>query len=489
MKTRLDSKISTAFSAALMLLASAGRADETVQSMDSMPNPPRAAEAPAEGAFTLEARYACAAQNNRNTSNAVNTLASTQLFLDYHIKFNDNSTQWYRIVAPGQAVLTSKSKPFSCQRKVVTNQQTGFNGKTCSNAGASFCAHGTGNVQYVCDHRHHPQGGTVHDFIITGSTVSSASSHPASGGNPQIGHADCELGKPSKGTGVSRWTRAEVVCRHQATVDFSSSVSVLKSANGVNWSSAGATNTVGNRGRVITQIPSLGLRKASQILQYKLHQDVAANASSCGYGGCDGDVSFREIQQVATAGRVSVAVAPFAMDNSCGAYHSPLMAFFKGEKMPEFTGISRFSMGDSAETYSWPEEGSQGSFVAIDSHGDRSIRDESQLFGNNDSSSNGFEALAVHDQNKDGLIDASDAVFPKLLLWNDKNGDSVAQKAEVRSMKEAGVVSFSLAFNPNSSVELEGRALIKQSSTFSYKTSKGKLEVGGVFDIWFKGSK
>ncbi len=487
MKTRLDSWISTAFSAALMLLPSAGRADETVQSMDSMPNPPRAAEAPAEGAFTLEARYSCAAQNNRNTSNAANTLSSTTLFLDYKIKFNDNSTEWYRVAGPGTLLLTSKSSAFSCLRQVAANAQTGFNGNTCSAGGASFCAHGTGNVQYVCDSRHHPQGGTLHDFVI-GSTVTSMMTHAASGGNPQISHVDCELGKPSRAIG-NRRTRAEVVCRHQALQDLSTSVSVLKSADGVNWSLAGAANTVAERGRLIAQIPTLGTRKATQILEYKLTQDVAANASNCGFGGCDGPVSFRPIQTLATAKRVSVAVAPFAMDLSCGAYHSPLMAFFKGEKMPEFTGVSSFSMGNKDETYSWPEKGSQGSFVAIDSHGDRSIRDESQLFGNNDSSSNGFEALAVHDQNKDGVIDASDAVFEKLLLWNDRNSDSVAQKGEVRSMKEAGVVSFSLAFNPNSSIELEGRALIKQSSTFSYKTSKGKLEVGRVFDIWFKGSK
>ncbi len=52
---------------------------------------------------------------------------------------------------------------------------------------------------------------------------------------------------------------------------------------------------------------------------------------------------------------------------------------------------------------------------------------------------NGFEALAQYDLNDDGVIDENDAIFDKLMVWVDANGDGVSDKGELKTLKELGV--------------------------------------------------
>ena len=62
------------------------------------------------------------------------------------------------------------------------------------------------------------------------------------------------------------------------------------------------------------------------------------------------------------------------------------------------------------------------------------IDDGSELFGNQTILSNGrqavdgYQALAELDDNKDGIIDASDTSWSKLLVWID-NGDDIIRIA------------------------------------------------------------
>ena len=56
----------------------------------------------------------------------------------------------------------------------------------------------------------------------------------------------------------------------------------------------------------------------------------------------------------------------------------------------------------------------------------------------------GFQALSQYDSNGDGIIDESDELYSKLLIWHDKNSDGVSQDSELISLKNAGIKTISL---------------------------------------------
>jgi hypothetical protein len=167
----------------------------------------------------------------------------------------------------------------------------------------------------------------------------------------------------------------------------------------------------------------------------------------------------------------------------CGAFYSPLMLFFDDE-LPDFSGSSRFSLHkDQTGKIYWPEANSPGYFLVLDEKNDSKIIDGNQLFGDNEKFENGFANLSSHDLNKDQIIDAKDKVFKKLKLWQDKNGDGIAQASELKRLSQMDVTSISLKFI-NETKKFGDRAEYKQKSTFQFK--KGAVEKKGhVIDIWF----
>jgi hypothetical protein len=54
---------------------------------------------------------------------------------------------------------------------------------------------------------------------------------------------------------------------------------------------------------------------------------------------------------------------------------------------------------------------------------------------------NGFEALAALDQNRDGVVDALDPAFAELKVWRDRNGDGVSLPDELQTLSEAGITA------------------------------------------------
>lgn len=105
---------------------------------------------------------------------------------------------------------------------------------------------------------------------------------------------------------------------------------------------------------------------------------------------------------------------------------------------------------------SWTEAGSTNGWLALDRNGNGRIDSAKELFGNitdqpPSKTPNGYRALAVFDSpdhggNGDGVIDAKDAVWPKLLVWIDANHDGISQKNELHSLEEVGIQQIRLGY-------------------------------------------
>lgn len=108
-------------------------------------------------------------------------------------------------------------------------------------------------------------------------------------------------------------------------------------------------------------------------------------------------------------------------------------------------------------------------FLAIDRNGNGAIDDGTELFGDQNGAANGFEELKKYDSNGDGVINAKDKEFSKLLLFKD-NGDGRTQAGELSSLSSAGITELSLNYT-NVSMRASGGNSIGQIA--SYRKADG----------------
>jgi hypothetical protein len=101
-----------------------------------------------------------------------------------------------------------------------------------------------------------------------------------------------------------------------------------------------------------------------------------------------------------------------------------------------------FDSDGFGERTGWLRGGDDG-FLVRDSNGNGQIDGVSEMFGN--ATTSGFAMLGAYDLNADGKIDASDAIFSELRVWQDSNGNAVVDTGELKSLAELGIVSISLA--------------------------------------------
>jgi hypothetical protein len=117
-------------------------------------------------------------------------------------------------------------------------------------------------------------------------------------------------------------------------------------------------------------------------------------------------------------------------------------------------GIHTISRADSQGTFDLLGTGvgiksgwlsGEDGFLVIDGNANDRIDDISEMFGGSQKG-DGFAKLASFDSNRDGVVDASDADFASLKVWQDANGNHQTDVGELISLADAGVVSLSLDF-------------------------------------------
>lgn len=82
--------------------------------------------------------------------------------------------------------------------------------------------------------------------------------------------------------------------------------------------------------------------------------------------------------------------------------------------------------------------------LAIDLNGDGFINSGAEISFRADGAQSDLEALAAFDSNENGVIDAEDARYGDLLIWQDANQDGISQAHELASLARQGIATIGL---------------------------------------------
>ena len=129
-------------------------------------------------------------------------------------------------------------------------------------------------------------------------------------------------------------------------------------------------------------------------------------------------------------------------------------------------------------------------FLVLDRNGNGVIDNGSELFGDSTpllaggNAADGFAALADQDTNADGQVNANDANFSRLRLWQDLNQDGISQAGELFTLNQKGIASITVAKTENNTLLPNGNVL---ADTGSYTKTDGTVgtvgETGSLGDV------
>lgn len=165
---------------------------------------------------------------------------------------------------------------------------------------------------------------------------------------------------------------------------------------------------------------------------------------------------------------------------------TPLVVQLDGETafMPATATPFDMSSDGTCTQTDWPTS----PWLALDRDGDGVISSGAELFGSATKmstggyASNGFQALAELDDNRDHRIDAEDASFAKLVLWSDLDDDRIGTTAELRRIGDARLVAIDLAFERRATCDGTGNCGVERAA-FEYHTADAATAIGEIVDV------
>jgi len=101
---------------------------------------------------------------------------------------------------------------------------------------------------------------------------------------------------------------------------------------------------------------------------------------------------------------------------------------------------------------SWVDNPRTAMFLVYDKNSNGLIDDGNELFGDHTMgpdgmvSTNGFDALAKYDANKDGLITSEDPIYSQLQVWSDMNKNGISEGSELFSLSARGISKIDLKY-------------------------------------------
>lgn len=167
---------------------------------------------------------------------------------------------------------------------------------------------------------------------------------------------------------------------------------------------------------------------------------------------------------------------------------TPLVVNFDGSPLAfEPAAAATFDIAATGECLStdWPTL----PWLALDRDGDGTITDGRELFGSGtrlasgDRASDGFQALAELDADRDGMITAADPVFAELVLWSDHDGDRRGDLRELMPVESVDLVAIHLGARRTSECDARGNCGGLRSA-FEFRGASGELERGEVIDVF-----